>query len=82
MLEILVGRHSGAPDAPHGTLWFVLPAIAILLVPIVVLVKILRYVDDPTVTFSGDVASWWHVTSPPISGCLKIYIAWASSGRS
>ena len=37
MLEVLVGRHSGAPDAPHGTLWFVLPAIAILFVPFVVL---------------------------------------------
>jgi len=35
MLEVLVGRHSGAPDAPHGTLWFVLPAIAILFVPFV-----------------------------------------------
>jgi signal transduction histidine kinase len=35
MSEVLVGRHSGAPDAPHSTLWFVLPAIAILFVPIV-----------------------------------------------
>src|SRR5436309_2109953 len=33
MLEILVGRDS--PDAPHTTLWFVLPAIAILVLPIV-----------------------------------------------
>jgi signal transduction histidine kinase len=32
MLEVLVGRHS--PDAPHTTLWFVLPAIAILVLPI------------------------------------------------
>jgi signal transduction histidine kinase len=32
MLEVLVGRNS--PDAPHTTLWFVLPAIAILVVPI------------------------------------------------
>jgi signal transduction histidine kinase len=32
MLEILVGRNS--PDAPHTTLWFVLPAIAILFLPI------------------------------------------------
>jgi len=33
MLEVLVGRES--PDAPHTTLWFVLPAIAILVLPIV-----------------------------------------------
>jgi signal transduction histidine kinase len=33
MLEVLVGRNS--PDAPRSTLWFVLPAIAILGVPIV-----------------------------------------------
>jgi signal transduction histidine kinase len=33
MLEVLVGRHS--PDAPRTTLWFVLPAIAILVLPIV-----------------------------------------------
>src|SRR5437588_883176 len=33
MLEVLVGRDS--PDAPHTTLWFVLPAIAILVVPII-----------------------------------------------
>jgi signal transduction histidine kinase len=33
MLEVLVGRHS--PDAPHTTLWFVLPAIAILVLPII-----------------------------------------------
>jgi len=33
MLEVLVGRDS--PDAPHTTLWFVLPAIAILVLPIV-----------------------------------------------
>jgi signal transduction histidine kinase len=33
MLEVLVGRHS--PDAPHTTMWFVLPAIAILVLPIV-----------------------------------------------
>src|SRR5438128_10894772 len=33
MLEVLVGRNS--PDAPHTTLWFVLPAIAILVLPIV-----------------------------------------------
>jgi signal transduction histidine kinase len=32
MLEILVGRNS--PDAPRTTLWFVLPAIAILFLPI------------------------------------------------
>jgi signal transduction histidine kinase len=32
MLEVLVGRNS--PDAPHTTLWFVLPAIAILFLPI------------------------------------------------
>jgi signal transduction histidine kinase len=32
MLEVLVGRNS--PDAPHSTLWFVLPAIAILFLPI------------------------------------------------
>jgi signal transduction histidine kinase len=32
MLEVLVGRHS--PDAPRTTLWFVLPAIAILFLPI------------------------------------------------
>jgi signal transduction histidine kinase len=32
MLEVLVGRDS--PDAPHTTLWFVLPAIAILVLPI------------------------------------------------
>ena len=32
MLEVLVGRHS--PDAPRTTLWFVLPAIAILVLPI------------------------------------------------
>src|SRR4051794_21002689 len=35
MLEVLVGRHTEAGDAPRSTLWFVLPAIAILLVPIV-----------------------------------------------
>jgi signal transduction histidine kinase len=33
MLEVLVGR--GSPDAPRTTLWFVLPAIAILVLPIV-----------------------------------------------
>jgi signal transduction histidine kinase len=33
MLEVVVGRHS--PDAPRTTLWFVLPAIAILVLPIV-----------------------------------------------
>jgi signal transduction histidine kinase len=33
MLEVLVGRNS--PDAPQSTLWFVLPAIAVLVVPIV-----------------------------------------------
>jgi signal transduction histidine kinase len=33
MLEVLVGRNS--PDAPQTTLWFVLPAIAILVLPIV-----------------------------------------------
>jgi signal transduction histidine kinase len=33
MLEVLVGRNS--PDAPRSTLWFVLPAIAILVLPIV-----------------------------------------------
>src|SRR5947209_14267495 len=33
MLEVLVGRNS--PDAPHTTLWFVLPAIAMLVLPIV-----------------------------------------------
>jgi len=33
MLEVLVGRAS--PDAPHTTLWFVLPAIAILVLPII-----------------------------------------------
>ena len=33
MLEVLVGR--GSPDAPHTTLWFVLPAIAILVLPII-----------------------------------------------
>ena len=32
MLEVLVARNS--PDAPHSTLWFVLPAIAILFLPI------------------------------------------------
>ena len=32
MLEVLVGRNS--PDAPRTTLWFVLPAIAILVLPI------------------------------------------------
>ncbi|MFL5953114.1 MAG: sensor histidine kinase [Gaiellaceae bacterium] len=32
ILEVLVGRNS--PDAPHTTLWFVLPAIAILVLPI------------------------------------------------
>jgi signal transduction histidine kinase len=32
MLEVLVGRHS--PGAPRTTLWFVLPAIAILVLPI------------------------------------------------
>src|SRR5437660_4166609 len=32
MLEVLVGRNS--PDAPHSTLWFVLPAIAVLFLPI------------------------------------------------
>src|SRR6476659_6919454 len=32
MFEVLVGRNS--PDAPHTTLWFVLPAIAILFLPI------------------------------------------------
>jgi signal transduction histidine kinase len=34
MLEVLVGRSSGSSDAPRSTLWFVLPAIAILFVPI------------------------------------------------
>ena len=33
MLEVLVGR--GSPDAPHTTLWFVLPAIGILVLPII-----------------------------------------------
>ncbi len=33
MLEVLVGRNS--PAAPHTTLWFVLPAIALLVLPIV-----------------------------------------------
>ena len=33
MLEVLVGRDS--PDATHTTLWFVLPAIAILVLPII-----------------------------------------------
>ena len=33
MLEVLVGRNS--PAAPHSTLWFVIPAIAILVLPIV-----------------------------------------------
>src|SRR5437899_7299324 len=33
MLEVLVGRHS--PDAPHVTMWFVFPAIAVLVLPIV-----------------------------------------------
>jgi signal transduction histidine kinase len=33
MLEVLVGRNG--PDAPRTTLWFVLPAIAILVLPIV-----------------------------------------------
>jgi signal transduction histidine kinase len=33
MLEVLVGRHS--PDAPRATLWFVFPAIAILVLPII-----------------------------------------------
>src|SRR5438445_11384218 len=33
MLEVLVGRNS--PDAPRTTLWFVVPAIAALVVPIV-----------------------------------------------
>jgi signal transduction histidine kinase len=32
MLEVVVGRDS--PDAPHTTLWFCLPAIAILVVPV------------------------------------------------
>jgi signal transduction histidine kinase len=32
MLEVLVGRNS--PDAPQSSLWFVLPAIAILVVPV------------------------------------------------
>jgi len=32
MLEVLVGRDS--PDAPRSTLWFVLPAIAVLFLPI------------------------------------------------
>jgi signal transduction histidine kinase len=32
MLEVLVGRNS--PAAPHTTLWFVLPAIALLVLPI------------------------------------------------
>ncbi len=32
MLEVLVGRNS--PGAPQTTLWFVLPAIAILVVPV------------------------------------------------
>jgi signal transduction histidine kinase len=31
MLEVVVGRNS--PDAPHMTLWFALPAIAILVLP-------------------------------------------------
>ena len=34
MLEVLVGRHSGSSDVPRSTLWFVLPAIAILFIPI------------------------------------------------
>jgi signal transduction histidine kinase len=34
MLEVLVGRHSHSADAPRTTLWFVLPAIAILVLPI------------------------------------------------
>jgi signal transduction histidine kinase len=33
MLEVLVGR--GSPDAPRTTLWFVIPAIAILVLPII-----------------------------------------------
>src|SRR5213075_3391937 len=33
MLEVLVAR--GSPDAPRTTLWFVLPAIAVLVLPIV-----------------------------------------------
>jgi signal transduction histidine kinase len=32
MLEVVVGRNS--PDAPHTTLWFALPAIAILALPL------------------------------------------------
>jgi len=32
MLEVLVGRNS--PDAPESSLWFVLPAIAILVIPV------------------------------------------------
>src|SRR3954469_16539765 len=32
MLEVLVGRNS--PDAPQSSLWFVLPAIAILVIPV------------------------------------------------
>jgi signal transduction histidine kinase len=36
MLEVLVGRSSGSSDAPRSTLWFVLPAIAILFLPILV----------------------------------------------
>src|SRR3954469_16016903 len=32
MLEVLVGRNS--PDAPQSSLWFVLPAIAILVLPV------------------------------------------------
>ncbi len=35
-------------------------------------------------TLSGSVcrkaASWWQITSPPIRGCLKMYIDWSSSG--
>jgi len=33
MLEVLVGRNS--PDAPQSTLWFVFPAIAVLVLPII-----------------------------------------------
>ena len=29
----------------------------------------------------GRSASWWQITSPPIRGCLKMYMDWSSSGR-
>ena len=27
-----------------------------------------------------NVASWWHLTSPPMCGCLKMYIDWIARG--